>query len=116
MEVPLWAVAVFGTGATFLVGIIGFFMKSTLASLAKRADASELEARKIRAELSVVDKRFLEEQLAQTKAFVDKEGFTRDYVTLTGRIDGLHKRVDRVERTPDPRQPRKRPDTDPPVR
>jgi hypothetical protein len=114
MEVPMWAIAVFGTGATFLVGIVGFFMKSTLANLTKRADAAEVEGQKIRAELAAVDKRFLEEQLAQTKAFVDKEGFTRDYVTLTQRIDGLHKRVDRVEREPDPRQIRKRPDTDPP--
>ena len=115
MEVPLWATAVLGTCVTFLIGIVGFFVRSTLASLTKRADDSEFEARKIRFELAAVDKRFIEEQLAQSKQFVDKEGFTRDYVTLTQRIDGLHKRVDRIERdTADPHRPRKRMDTDPP--
>lgn len=109
VEVPAWALGAAGMFATCLLAVLGYLLRSMLSSIQKQGEqmAAAIKVQgdefrrvlnDIRAELSDVDKRFLKEQLAQGSRFVDRESWTRDYVTLTQRIDGLHKRVDRVER------------------
>lgn len=98
VEVPLWAIAAFGTFTTCLLAIVGYLLRSVISSIQEQGKQVATQLAAISAELASVDKRFLQEQLAQTQRFVDKEGWTRDYVTLTNRIDGLHRRMDRVER------------------
>ena len=97
MEIPVSVIALAGMLATMLVGIIGYLLRGMISSTQKKHD--ELDA-KIDAHdrfFAQIDKRFVEEELAFSKAYIDKESWTRDYVTLTHRVDALHKRCDRIE-------------------
>jgi hypothetical protein len=135
MEVPVWAIAAFGVFTSALLAILGYLIRSMVGDIQAQGDetrkaleglSTELKTadRRVADELARIDKRFVEEQLAQTRMFVDREVWTRDYVTLTSRIDGLHKRLDRHERdrldrepvTAQTRRPRRNDsDSDPPL-
>jgi len=109
MEVPVWAIAAFGIFTSALLAILGYLIRSMVGDIQEQGDetrkaledlSTELKTsdRRVAEELARIDKRFVEEQLAQSRMFVDREVWTRDYVTLTSRIDGLHKRLDRLDR------------------
>jgi hypothetical protein len=125
MEVPVWAIAAFGVFTTALLAILGYLIRSMVGDIQEQGDetrkaleglSDELKSsdRRVAEELARIDKRFVEEQLAQARMFVDREAWTRDYVTITSRIDGLHKRLDRLDRDPLTPRPRRlrRDDTD----
>lgn len=95
MQVPLWAI---GTIVTVLVTIIGGLLKLLWSTTQKKQDAQDERLLALERGATATDKRFLEVELANTRAFVGVEAWSRDYVTLTQRVDGLHKRVDRIER------------------
>jgi hypothetical protein len=116
MEVPVWAIAAFGVFTTALLAILGYLIRSIVGDIQQQGDetrealkglSDELKSsdRRVGEELARIDKRFVEEQLAQSRMFVDREVWTRDYVTLTSRLDGLHKRFDRMERDRFDREP-----------
>lgn len=143
VQLPAWAIAAFGIFTSALLAILGYLLRSMIGSITKQgeetkkalekqgqetkdaieelSEASKRNERKVSDDLARIDKRFVEEQLAQSRQYVDREGWTRDYVTLSQRIDGLHRRVDRVEReapTTSYRRPKpsRAADTDPPDR
>lgn len=109
MEVPIWFLAVAGTVMTCVIGVLGYLLRDAHATMRKEISSLKelLEKQStammdttlaIAAMKSDLERRLVEERLAHTQQFVDKESSTRDYVTMTNRIDGLHKRVDRLER------------------
>lgn len=129
VEIPTWALIAFTIFTVAMLVVVGYLLRQTLKTLERqRADADariadlnrkveELEKstgsldKRLADEVSRIDRRFLEEQLALVRKFVDREVWTRDYVTLSQRMDGLHKRIDRIDRTDrDPTRRSKRPD------
>ena len=78
-------------------------LETKVVDIGKRVDAG---GRHVEEECSRIDKRFLEVQLANARMFVEREMWTRDYVTMSQRINGLHQRIDRFGRS-------KRPSEDP---
>ena len=109
MEIPVWFLAFAGTLLTCVIAVLGYLLRDAHATmrkeigslkgmLEKQAEAMMSTTLSIAAMKSDLERRLVEERLAHTQQFVDKESSTRDYVTMTNRIDGLHKRVDRLER------------------
>lgn len=109
MEVPIWFLAVAGTVMTCIIAVLGYLLRDAHATMRKEIGSlKELLERQSDRMIALeklvatnaldTERRLVEEKLSQTQQFVDKESFTRDYVTMTNRIDGLHKRLDRLER------------------
>ena len=101
VEIPTWALIAFTIFTVAMLVVVGYLLRQTLKTLeGQRTDADARIAdldRKIEAlekstgsldkrlgdEVSRIDRRFLEEQLALVRKFVDREVWTRDYVTLS---------------------------------
>lgn len=105
MYVPPWAIAVVGTLFTVLLTIVGFLVKMVWASTQKKHTELDKKIEKLEGAQAATDKRFLEQELAFSRQFVDQESWTRDYITVSNRLDGMHKKIDRVERSVDGRRP-----------
>lgn len=109
MEAPVVAVAIVGTLMTGVIAVFGYLLRNAYEGLrAETKTAVEkiesLDKKVTRLEVSIatgnaeMETRFAQAELRQTQQFLDKETATRDYIGMTTRIDGLHKRVDKIER------------------
>lgn len=125
VEVPVWAMAAFGVFSLTQLIVILYLLRSMLKSIERNGDESKLRMKEVETqvdelarkvgtgdrrldeECTRVDKKFLEVQLANTRMYVDREIWTRDYVTMSQRITSLHQRIDRMGRSS------KRPSDDP---
>lgn len=105
LEIPAWLATAFGWLIAVLVTVIGYLIRFIASTSKGRFDAQEAEIKglhdkldKIGIGLIQIDRRFVEAELMATRQFVDKESYTRDYITMVGKVDTVHKRVDRFER------------------
>lgn len=105
LSVPAWLATAVGSLILLLLGVIGYLVRLVVSTSQERLDTQDTKISglygkldDIKSSLLAIDRRFVEAELIATKQFVDKETYTRDYITMTGRVDAVHKRVDRIER------------------
>jgi len=105
VEIPAWLATVAGSVFLILLAVVGYLVKLVVSVMHGRLglqdakiDGFDGKLDDIKESLGHMDRRFVEVELSVTRQFVDKESHTRDYITLTGRVDAVHKRVDRIER------------------
>lgn len=98
IELPTWMVGTVGGLVATLLAVIGYLIRSmmTRSDLRLARHSDRLDA--VEREQAQVDKKFVEAELKTTEKFVAEEAFTRDYVTLRGQLETLHKRIDDFER------------------
>ena len=105
IEIPTWLATVGGSIFLLLLAVTGYLVRLVVQVNNDRLGAQDHEISGLRrkldgiqSSLSSIDRRFVEVELMATKQFIDKETHTRDYITLSGKVDAVHKRVDRIER------------------
>jgi len=105
IEIPLWLVSAVGGIVAILVASIGFLIQTLVSGTNSKLIAQDdkvggLDEKLdgIRSDLRNFDRRFVEIELMATRAFVDKETYTRDWIGMSAKIDAVHKRVDNIDR------------------
>ena len=96
MEMPTWMLtSVWGLIAV-LLATIGYLIRFVISTNQRKNDEQDVRISALEKKLSEADRRFVQAELDSVKQFVDRETWTRDYVTLTNRLDAAFKKLDRL--------------------
>jgi len=98
LEIPVWILTAIWGLIAVLLATIGYLIRFVINTNQKKNDEQDAQIQALQKASAAVDKKFVEAELLATKEFVDKEMWTRDYVTLTNRLDAVFKKIDRMEK------------------
>ena len=79
-----------------LLATIGYLIRFVVATNQRKNEEQDNRISDLEKKFSEADRRFVEAERDSMRNFVDRETWTRDYVTLTNRIDAAFKRLDRI--------------------
>jgi NADH:ubiquinone oxidoreductase subunit 6 (subunit J) len=107
LQIPIWILTAIGGLILVLVGTVGYLIRFVISTNEKKNEEQDERLRELRGEVrtlnntfhetwGTVTTRFAEAERDAVKQFVGNEQWTREYVTLTNRIDAAFKKLDRV--------------------
>lgn len=96
MDIPTWMLTAVWGLIGVLLATIGYLIRFVIATNQRKNDEQDARIAALERKFSEADRKFVQAELDSVKQFVDKEGWTRDYVTLTNRLDAAFKKLDRL--------------------
>lgn len=96
MEIPLWMLTAVWGLIGVLLATIGYLIRFVITTNQRKNDEQDSRIAALEKKFSEADRKFVQAELDSVKQFVDRETWTRDYVTLTNRLDAAFKKLDRL--------------------
>jgi len=97
LQISAWMLTAIGGIIAILMATIGYLIRVVIATSQKKNEEQDGRIGELAKKISEIDRKIVESERDSMKQFVDRETWTRDYVTLTNRIDAMFKKLDRIE-------------------
>jgi hypothetical protein len=96
LQIPTWILTALWGLIAILLATIGYLIRFVLSANQRKNEEQDYRIGQLEKKFSEADRKFVETERDSIKQFVDRETWTRDYVTITARVDAVFKKLDRM--------------------